>query len=157
MSAGGKILAAAVVVIGVAIYQFAIGELADKKPVEQPTEQPVEQPIAKPVEGTRGFIDEINRPPEPYTGPPRTGVQVYAYRCAGCHDRTTQGAPMPGDDIEWGLRSEQGMDVLMQHVIEGFNEELMPPRGSCGNCTDAELKATVIYMLEVSGIEPPPP
>lgn len=112
---------------------------------------------SKPVEGTRGFSDEINRPPESYKGPARSGAQVYAYRCAGCHDKTTQGAPMPGDDIEWGLRARQGMDVLMKHTIEGYKTELMPPRGSCGNCSDAELKAAVIYMLEVSGIKPPQP
>jgi len=116
------------------------------------------EPAAKkPVEGTRGFIDEINRPPEPYKGPTRSGAQVYAYRCAGCHDKTTQGAPMPGDDIEWGLRARKGMNVLMKHTIEGYRTELMPPRGSCGNCSDVELKAAVIYMLEESGVKPPPP
>jgi cytochrome c5 len=132
---------AAVVVMGLMVDVFAVGESAAKKPVE----------------GTRGFRDEINRPPEPYKGPTRSGAQVYAYRCAGCHDKTTQGAPMPGDDIEWGLRARQGMNVLMQHTIEGYKKELMPPRGSCGNCSDAELKAAVIYMLEVSGVTPPQP
>jgi cytochrome c5 len=138
MNRSGLIIAA-VVALGMAMNVSASGEAAKKKPVE----------------GTRGFVDEINRPPEPYTGPPRSGAQVYAYRCAGCHDRTTQGAPMPGDDVEWGLRARQGMDVLMKHVIEGYNEELMPPRGSCGNCSDAELKAAVLYILKTSGIEPP--
>lgn len=107
------------------------------------------------VQGTQGYRDEINRPPEPYKGPPRTGLQVYAYRCAACHDRTTQGAPMPGDDIEWGLRARQGMKVLMEHTINGYKQLLMPPRGGCGNCSDAELKAAVVYMLEKSGTEPP--
>ncbi|MGD8841878.1 MAG: c-type cytochrome [Gammaproteobacteria bacterium] len=111
----------------------------------------------KPVlEGTQGYRDEIGRPPEPYKGPPRTGEQVYAYRCGACHAKTTQGAPMPGDDIEWGLRARQGMKVLMQHTINGYKQFLMPPRGGCGNCSDEELKAAVVYMLKVSGIEPPP-
>lgn len=109
----------------------------------------------KPVEGTQGYRDEIYSTPEPYKGPPRTGAQVYAYRCAACHAKTTQGAPMPGDDIEWGIRARQGMDVLMQHTINGYKQLLMPARGGCLNCSDAELKAAVIYMLEQSGIKQP--
>ncbi len=104
------------------------------------------------VEGTRGYIDEINRPPEPWKGPPRSGKQVYAYRCESCHARTTQGAPMPEDDIEWSIRARQGLDVLVKHAVEGFNHELMPPRGGCENCSDSELKAAVLYMLGKSGI-----
>ena len=107
----------------------------------------------QPLEGTQGYRDEIRRPPEPYTGPPRSGAQVYASWCATCHQRTTQGAPMPGDDIQWGLRARQGMGVLMEHTINGYNQWLMPPRGGCGNCSDAELKAAVTYMLKQSGIE----
>lgn len=110
---------------------------------------------AKPIEGTQGYRDEINRPPEPYKGPPRTGEQVYAYTCGACHTKTTQGAPMPGDDIEWGRRAQQGMNVLMEHTINGYNQLLMPQRGGCGNCSDAELKAAVVYMLEKSGVAPP--
>ncbi len=103
------------------------------------------------VAGTQGYRDEINRPAEPYKGPPRTGAQVYAYRCAACHAKTTQGAPMPGDDFEWQRRARQGMKVLMQHTIEGYKQLLMPPRGGCENCSDAELKAAVIYILKQSG------
>ncbi len=110
---------------------------------------------SKALEATQGYRDEIGRPPEPYKGPPRSGAEVYAYRCAACHAKTTQGAPMPGDDLEWGLRARQGMDVLMNHTINGYRQLLMPPRGGCRNCSDAELKAAVLYMLKQSGVEPP--
>jgi len=113
-------------------------------------------PPAGPVEGTQGYRDEIGRPPDPYTGPPRSGAEVYAYRCAACHAKTTQGAPMPGDELEWGLRARQGMALLMAHTIEGYRRGLMPPRGGCGNCSDSELRAAVRYMLQQSGIAPPP-
>lgn len=106
-------------------------------------------------EGTQGYRDEINRPPEPHRGPPRSGEQVYAYHCAACHAKTTQGAPMPDDDIEWSRRARQGMDVLMAHTIDGYNQLLMPPRGGCGNCSDGELKAAVLFMLEESGVVAP--
>lgn len=104
--------------------------------------------------GTQGYRDELRRPPEEYKGVPRSGRQVYLYRCAGCHARATQGAPMPGDGIEWALRARQGMDVLMRHTLNGYRQQLMPPRGGCGNCSEAELRAAVMYMLEVSGVVP---
>lgn len=110
--------------------------------------------VKKPIEGTQGYRDEINRPPEPWTGPPRSGEQVYAYRCAGCHAKTTQGAPMPNDDVEWAIRARKGMKVLMNHTINGYKQDLMPPRGGCENCSDAELKAAVVFFLEQSGIKP---
>jgi len=130
----------AVLILGIAMNVFAASGEASKK---------------KTIEGTQGYRDEINRPPEPYKGPPRTGKQVYAYRCAACHDKTTQGAPMPGDDIEWGMRANKGMDVLMGHVINGYKQGLMPVRGGCLNCSDAELKGAVAYMLLESNVQVP--
>ena len=114
----------------------------------------VQKGVQKTVQGTQGYRDEINRPPEPWKGPPRTGEQVYAYRCAGCHAKTTQGAPMPNDTFEWSRRASQGMKVLMEHTIKGYKQELMPPRGGCENCSDAELKAEVMFFLEQSGVRP---
>ena len=108
----------------------------------------------KTVAGTVGFWQELHRPPEPYNGPPRSGEQVYEYRCKTCHGRSTQGAPMPGDRGRWAARASQGMDTLMQHAINGYQQELMPPRGTCYNCSDAELKAGILYMLGQSGIVP---
>lgn len=105
------------------------------------------------VEGTQGYRDEIHRPPEPWTGPPRSGAQVYARSCATCHARTTQGAPLPDDDVEWRMRARKGMSVLMEHVTNGY-KELMPERGGCPNCSDAELKSAVLYILGQSGITP---
>jgi len=114
-----------------------------------------DRPVTKKavVKGTQGYRDELHSAVEPYKGPPRSGAQVYAYRCAACHAKTTQGAPMPGDDIEWGMRARQGMKVLMQHTVNGYRQLLMPPRGGCQNCSDAELQAAIVYMLDESGVK----
>jgi len=108
------------------------------------------------MEKTQGYRDEVYRIAKPHDGPPRSGADVYADRCAACHDKTTQGAPMPGDDIEWRRRGRQGMTILMKHVIEGYRSLLMPPRGGCNDCSDKELRSAVVYMLEKSGVSPPP-
>jgi len=102
-------------------------------------------------EGTIGYAQERDRPAPLYNGPVRTGKQVYDYACKTCHDRTTQGAPLPDDDIEWGLRAGKGMEVLMQHVKEGY-KGLMPAKGGCRNCSDDELRAGIMYLLETSGV-----
>ena len=103
------------------------------------------------VQGTQGFRDEIHRPPEAWKGKPRTGEQVYQYRCKACHAKSTQGAPLPDDDLEWGRRAKQGVEVLVQHAIQGYNQLLMPPRGGCENCSDEEVRRAVMYMLQRSG------
>lgn len=107
------------------------------------------------AEGTRGYKDERYKPAPVYNGPTRTGKQVYVYRCATCHDRTTQGAPLPDDDVEWGRRIQKGKDVLLKHVVEGY-KELMPVKGGCRNCTEGELVAAIDYMLQTSGVEKAP-
>ena len=100
---------------------------------------------------TIGYAQERYRPVPVYNGPVRTGKQVYDYACKTCHDRTTQGAPLPDDEIEWGLRARKGMKVLMQHVKEGY-KGLMPEKGGCRNCSDDELRAGIMYMLDTSGV-----
>ena len=101
---------------------------------------------------TQGYRDERFRAPSPYEGPDRSGEQIYAAYCKTCHGRSTQGAPMPGDQVEWRLRLRQGMDVLMDHTIHGYGQLLMPPRGGCETCRVGELRAAVRYMLEASRI-----
>lgn len=107
--------------------------------------------VTKGSEGTTGFWEEFHRPPESYRGPPRSGRQIYDLHCRACHGKGTQGAPMPGDGYEWGRRRQQGVESLLVHAINGFGRGLMPPRGGCGNCSDAELRAAILYMLERSG------
>lgn len=104
--------------------------------------------------GTIGYAQERFKPAPVYNGPTRSGREVYEYSCATCHDRTTQGAPLPDDDIEWGMRARKGIDVLMKHVKEGY-KDLMPEMGGCRNCTDEELLASILYIMETSGIAAP--
>lgn len=104
-----------------------------------------------PVETTRGYIDERNKPIIAYTGPTRSGSTIYEESCATCHDRTTQGAPLPNDDIEWARRLKKGKNILLKHVMEGY-KELMPIKGGCRNCTEQEVQAAIDYILFTSGV-----
>ncbi|MBZ0073163.1 MAG: c-type cytochrome [Gammaproteobacteria bacterium] len=79
---------------------------------------------------------------------PRAGDEVYNSACMACHATSAAGAPKVGDTAAWAPRIEQGMDTLVQHSINGLRA--MPPRGTCANCSDDDLKAAVTYMVEHS-------
>jgi cytochrome c5 len=104
-------------------------------------------------ETTTGFWQEMHTATAINTGSPRSGRQVYEYKCSACHDKNTQGAPMPGDNYEWSARYQKGLDVLINHTLDGFNQGLMPSRGGCKDCNEQELTNAIIYMLKTSGIE----
>lgn len=73
------------------------------------------------------------------------GEDVYNRACIACHMAGVAGAPKLGDAAAWGPRIDQGMDVLMNTVLNGKNA--MPPRGTCAACSDEELQAAVEFMV----------
>ena len=84
-------------------------------------------------------------PPPTTSGGGRTGTEIYAKHCFACHDTGVSEAPLVGSDA-WTPRKEQGWDVLMKHTREGLNV-VMPPMGTCMDCTDEELRAAIEYMI----------
>ena len=76
----------------------------------------------------------------------RSGEEVYNSACTACHTGGVLGAPRRGNADDWADRLPKGMDVLIDHSLNGFNA--MPPRGACGNCSDEEIIAAVEYMIE---------
>ncbi len=76
-------------------------------------------------------------------------AKTYKGTCFACHGTGAAHAPEVGDVIEWEIRLEKGMEVLIQNTINGLNG-VMPPRGLCTNCTDDNLTAIIEYMLENS-------
>ncbi|MDG2402672.1 MAG: c-type cytochrome [Amylibacter sp.] len=74
-----------------------------------------------------------------------TGEQVYNKHCVVCHSAGVAGAPKTHDKASWGLREEKGIDALLASAIKGVNA--MPPKGTCMNCSDAEIKSAIEYML----------
>jgi cytochrome c5 len=77
-------------------------------------------------------------------GAARTGEQVYNQFCFACHGTGVSGAPKMGHPDDWAPRLAKGEDVLLKNAIAGINA--MPPKGTCMNCTDEEIKITIEYM-----------
>ncbi|MBD0788712.1 cytochrome c5 family protein [Vibrio sp. Y2-5] len=77
---------------------------------------------------------------------PRDGAKVYGTFCIACHASGVSGAPIKGNADQWAPRIAQGIDVLKTHAINGFN--MMPPKGTCMDCSDDEIVAAIEHMIE---------
>lgn len=73
------------------------------------------------------------------------GERVYSSACLACHSTGAAGAPKLGDTAAWTPRSAQGMAVLLNHALNGFNA--MPARGGNAALTDDDIKAAIGFML----------
>lgn len=82
----------------------------------------------------------------------RSGQEVYQAVCSACHATGAAGAPKVGDEGAWKPRVDQGMDGLMQSVVNG--KGAMPPRGG-GQASDEELRKAIAFMLQETGLEVP--
>lgn len=78
----------------------------------------------------------------------RSGQQIYDMFCFACHATGVSEAPLFGSLEQWQPRIDKGMDELVAMSITGFN--LMPPQGTCMNCTEEEMRATIQYMIDSS-------
>lgn len=79
-------------------------------------------------------------------GAPRSGEEIVGKVCTNCHGSGLLGAPKIGDKADWGKRAKEqgGLDGLLAKAISGFNA--MPPRGTCADCSDDELKGAIKHM-----------
>ena len=72
-------------------------------------------------------------------------VDRYNKTCAICHGSGVANAPKFGDAAQWEPRLAKGSDALINSVKNGLNA--MPPKGMCMDCSDADYKALIDYMV----------
>ena len=80
------------------------------------------------------------------------GAAVYNSGCMACHSAGVAGAPKVGDKDAWTDRIAQGIDLMYEHAIVGFQGEAgyMPPKGGFAHLSDDDVKLAVDYMVEQS-------
>ncbi|MGF1614084.1 MAG: c-type cytochrome [Gammaproteobacteria bacterium] len=105
--------------------------------------QPGDEPV--PIE-----VEAVAPPATEVAAAEQSGEQIYNTACMACHAAGVAGAPKLDAKDDWATRSEQGFDVLVQHVINGLNA--MPPRGGNPNLGDEDIKRAVEYMLTEADI-----
>ena len=76
------------------------------------------------------------------------GKAVYDKVCFACHAQGIAGAPKLGDKELWAPRIKQGADAMVQSVIKG--KGAMPPKAGNPALTDAEIRASVDFMVSQS-------
>lgn len=74
---------------------------------------------------------------------PRSGEQTYNQVCGSCHSTGLLGAPKSGHADDWAPRKAQGMDVLLDHAMNGFNN-MTPQKGSA---SEEEIAAAIKFKL----------
>ena len=77
---------------------------------------------------------------------PLSGKEIYANNCTTCHQDGVAGAPKLGDAAEWDKRKkDKSIEGLVKNAIQGVG--FMPPKGTCMDCSDADIEAAVKFML----------
>ena len=73
------------------------------------------------------------------------GEGVYNTACTTCHATGLAGAPKYGEPADWEARIAQGIDVLYDHSLNGF--QAMPAKGGFAHLPDDQIKLAVDYMV----------
>ena len=79
------------------------------------------------------------------TAAERSGEDVFKATCTMCHTAGVAGAPKLGDKAAWAPRVAKGKEALYTSALKGIRAR--PAKGTCGNCTDGEIKKAVDYMM----------
>ncbi len=77
----------------------------------------------------------------------RGGKEIYQSICATCHNTGVAGAPKFGDNNAWSARIKKGLAALVKSATIGINA--MPPKGTCVDCSTAELTAAIKYLTKL--------
>ncbi|MCI3943066.1 cytochrome C [Pseudomonas syringae] len=76
----------------------------------------------------------------------RSPDDIIAAHCVACHSVGLLNAPKIGDTPAWEARAKKagGLDGLLANTVKGLS--IMPPKGTCADCTDDELKNAIQSM-----------
>ena len=77
------------------------------------------------------------------------GQATFEQYCSVCHRDGVAGAPKLHDSTDWKPRlDKQNIDSLTASAIKGLNA--MPAKGTCQECSEADIKAAIEYMVPSS-------
>jgi len=144
------------VVIAVIFYFLAdmvTSDLGDSEEANERMQAKIEEnisPVGKVNIGSVPAASGAAAAPAAAAAGPRSGAQVYNATCMACHSTGVAGAPKVGDKAAWGPRAAKGIDGLLASATHGLNA--MPPRGTCADCSDDELKGAIEHMLSQTGL-----
>lgn len=82
------------------------------------------------------------------------GKQIYDGLCMACHATGVTGSPKFDEKARWETIAAQGLNVIENHAINGFQGEkgVMPPKGGNPALSDDDIKNAIKYMLSQAGV-----
>lgn len=81
----------------------------------------------------------------------KTGEQVYQGLCISCHASGAAGAPKFGDAAAWSARLGQGLEGLVNSVLNGKGAMAARAGSSPDDYSDYELTRAVVYLANAGG------
>lgn len=77
------------------------------------------------------------------------GATIFGNLCKTCHETGAGGAPKISDKAAWAPRVAEGIETLIKHATDGYTGKtgVMPPKGGNPALNDAQIKATVEWMV----------
>lgn len=143
-------LVAITVLIIIAANMVGGDDAEDLRPAEIEKVQERIQPVAT-VATDESQLPQPKKEETASRGLELSAAEIYDLACGACHNAGTLNAPKMGDADEWQARlDEKGLDTLVSHAINGFNQ--MPARGGNSDLSDDNVREAVEYMLEESGV-----
>jgi len=139
-----KRIVSILVVISLGVFLIACG--GDK-----------EEPVAKTDSMEKAApVAEASAPetaPAEYSYDLANGEAVYKKFCFACHDGGLAGAAKHADTQRWAESAAKGVPMLVKHVTEGYQGKygMLPPKGTCMDCSEQDLIDAVHYQLKMGG------
>ncbi len=83
-----------------------------------------------------------------------SGKATFDKACFICHKDGVGGAAMLTDKTRWTNNRTKDLNVLIQHVYDGFTGEYgtMTPKGTCMDCSKDDLRDAIFYMMNEAGV-----
>jgi len=79
------------------------------------------------------------------------GKAIVDKSCAGCHLVGVMGAPKIGNKGDWEKRAKQGLSILNEHALKGFNN--MPAKGGNVTLSADDVKNAVMHLLVTAKVD----
>lgn len=129
------------ILVLIPLQLFAVGDY-DQKQIQERI-----SPIGK-VHVEESSQDEIKTAPVSSEAAVKKspGQVTYEQYCTICHKDGVAGAPKFRDSLDWNPRiAKKNIDSLTESALKGLNA--MPAKGTCQECSLADLKAAIEYMV----------
>lgn len=83
-----------------------------------------------------------------------SGKVAFYKSCYICHENAVGDVTMLSNKTQLDKLDDKYLEKLLQHVRDGYtgNYGTMPPKGSCMECSEEELRNAILYMLKNSSL-----